>query len=109
MRAIAIAFIGFTAFIVVFALQNTGKINLKILFWKIEGYPVGLLMVFALLLGAAMAVIFFWPQVSELSKENRKLTKTLHRLKLIEGHNSNDDPEGIEFEEDTNPKSFFNE
>lgn len=110
MRVAAVFFSIVTVLMSIITIQNLAKTNVKIIFWKISAYPLGLVIVFSVIIGFVFGIIFFWPQVQNIKSENKKLLKTLHRLKIRGDHENRpdeDDPEGIEMDADENEKSFF--
>ena len=111
---IAIIFILILAILlVIFTLQNSVVITIHAFFWEINNVPLVLLLLVCIIIGYIVAVIYFYPRIWKLKKENKHLKKFSEELKTSRNlsHGKKDDassnPEGIKLEDDENDDTFF--
>ena len=76
----------FAIFAVVFALQNTGSTVVTFLFWQFHG-SLALILIVTLVVGAAVAFLFYLPNLIRHHSSMRKLRK--HATELESNLNEN--------------------
>lgn len=99
-----ILFLGLAVLLVIFTLQNQGKVAVKLFFWNLEGIPLALLMVICLLLGYLIPFFSLLSRIWKLKKElkhTREENEELQEERRESGHFPavKPDPEGIEMDE----------
>ena len=96
--------------LVIFTLQNTVLISLKVFFWEITDVPLVLTLIICIILGAVLALSFAYPKIWKLKsqlKERQKQLKELESKQIVPEQKSH--AEGIEMTDDNNESSFFKE
>ena len=95
--------------LVIFTLQNTVLISLKVFLWEVTDVPLVLALVICLILGFILAFLLTYPKIWKLKsqlKEKQRIIKELEvtQIEKVEKPHA----EGIEMD-DSNEKSFFKE
>ena len=70
-----VIFVLILLFLVVFVIQNSTLITLKLLFWQLEGVNLSLLLVLVFILGMLIAMSLYLKPINSLKKEIRQLKK----------------------------------
>lgn len=110
MQAIIIILLILAVLLVIFTLQNATEITVTLFLWKIDTVPLALVILCCVILGYLLAVVYFYPRIWKIRKENRQLTKTnaelLDRQAKADTIDENH-PEGIELDEDDEQDNTF--
>jgi len=90
--------------LVIFTLQNPGKVSLKLFFWTIKDIPVALLIIVCLLLGYLIPYFALLSRIWKLKGELRQTRQEMEELEESVREEpepkSKPDPEGIPFDDD---------
>lgn len=78
-----IAFLLFSALLVVFTVQNQILINIKFLEWEITDVPLAVILLSGLVFGFSLALIMQMPRIMKLKRELRKVVIELKRSEEI--------------------------
>ena len=118
MQAIIIIILVFAVLLVIFTLQNSILISLKIFFWEITDAPLVLVLISCLILGYILSAIYFYSKIwkirkekKQLQKANTDLKKALDRYQItVPGKNADkQNPEGFKMEDEEEENGFFKE
>lgn len=94
--------------LVIFTLQNTVLISLKIFFWEVTDVPLVLTLIICIIAGAILAFALTYPKIWKLKGQ---LKETQKRLTKLEEQNSEalESPhaEGVEITDGQDDPSFF--
>jgi uncharacterized integral membrane protein len=93
--------------LVIFTLQNTVLISLKIFFWELTDVPLVLTLIICLIAGFLVAIVFYSPKIWRLKaiiKEQQKLLSRSRTEETKSGPDMND----LEITGDDEDNSFFN-
>jgi len=115
MQAIIIILLILAVLLVIFTLQNSTEITIHFFFWELSNVPLVLVLLGCIVLGYFVAVIYFSPRIWKLKKDYRQLIKFNKELEELHQLNhpkkvtdlQDNDPEGIEMEDDDEDNSFF--
>ena len=115
MQAVIVILLILAVLLVIFTLQNSTEITVHVFFWELSNVPLVLVLLGCIVLGYFIAVVYFSPRIWKLKKEYKQLIKFNKELKELHDLNhpkkniapDDNDPEGIEFEEDDDDNSFF--
>jgi len=115
MQAIIIILLILAVLLVIFTLQNSTEITIHFFFWELSNVPLVLVLLGCIVLGYFVAVIYFSPRIWKLKKEYKQLIKFNKELEELHQLNhpqkvkdtKDNDPEGIEMEDDDEDNSFF--
>lgn len=93
--------------LVIFTLQNSMLIDIKLLFWQISDVPLVLALIICVLIGFLAAMMIYYPRIwklkSTIKEQQKQLTKLTETLSQQDNH-----PEGIEMTGGSE-KGFFTE
>ena len=92
--------------LVIFTLQNTMLITLKLFFWEITDVPLVLALILLFITGIIVALVIQYPKIRRLRKKIKELNHQLERKNSIH-KSSSDDEQDIEINED-GKDGFFN-
>ena len=110
MSAAAIIILILALLLVIFTLQNTLLISLKIFFWELTDVPLVLALIVCLILGFLVAFFLYYPSVFKMKKKIKSLEKQLGgfgddtEFEISEG--SQDD---LDMDDETKNEGFFEE
>lgn len=94
--------------LVIFTLQNTVLISLKLFFWEISDVPLVLALIVCLILGSVLALSLSYPKIWKLKSQLKEKQRTINEL---ESNQAKEDKkagsEGIEMTGDDDDRSFF--
>ena len=115
MQAVIIILLILAVLLVIFTLQNSIEISISVFFWEIKEAPLVLVILGCFIIGYILAIIYFYPRIWKLKKENKKLTKLnseFRALPEVDQKNKTEediDPEGIKMDDDNDDDndSFF--
>ncbi len=115
MQTIIIILLILAVLLVIFTLQNSTEITIHFFFWELSNVPLVLVLLGCIVLGYFVAVIYFSPRIWKLKKDYRQLIKFNKELEELHQLNhpkkvtdlQDNDPEGIEMEDDDEDNSFF--
>ncbi|PTN06791.1 lipopolysaccharide assembly LapA domain-containing protein [Mangrovibacterium marinum] len=83
--------------LVIFTLQNSVAIDLKLLFWQLSDVPLVLTLVVCVITGFLIAALLNYPKIWSLKSKIKALQKELTELKAKQREAAEEDhPEGIE-------------
>ncbi len=82
--------------LVIFTLQNSVVIDLKLLFWQLADVPLVLTLVVCVITGFIIAALLNYPKIWSLKSRIKALQKELNELKAKQDDNDENHPEGIE-------------
>lgn len=101
---------------VIFTLQNSAEITINLFFWEIQNAPMALVILCCIALGYFAAVIYLYPKIWNLKRENKKLAKANsvldEKLAAIQARlksEEDDHPLGIEMGKMDENFSLFND
>jgi uncharacterized integral membrane protein len=107
MQAVVIILLILAVLLVIFTLQNSMEITINVFFWEITDAPLVLVLIGCIVIGYILAVIYFYPRIWKLKKENNKLLKSNPKGKeypeQVKKYNPSEEeqhPEGIELDDD---------
>ena len=83
--------------LVIFTLQNSVAIDVKLLFWQLDQVPLVLTLLICIIIGFIIAMILNYPKVWRLKSTIKSLQKELTTLKVNKAKEDNH-PEGIKME-----------
>lgn len=83
--------------LVVFTLQNSVAIDLKLVIWQLSDVPLVLTLLVCVLIGFVAAVVVDYPKIWHLKSTIKGLQKELNGLKEVR-KNEEQHPEGIRIE-----------
>lgn len=117
MQALIILFLILAILLVIFTLQNTMGITIHLFFWQIINAPLALVVLICIVIGYALAAVYFIPKVWKLKSERNRLTKLTNKLKetgnssesgqkMKKDDSKKNNPEGIRLDEGED-NSFF--
>jgi lipopolysaccharide assembly protein A len=90
--------------LVIFTLQNQGKVTLKVFFWTIRDIPVALLLVITILMGYLIPYLLLIPRIWKLKSELVRARKEKDDLVEAQEHPVREtrktDPEGVPFDDE---------
>lgn len=69
--------------IVAFSIQNAEPVDIQLLFWPVQ-ISKALLILFCMLFGALLGILFSWPSVQKRKKEIGLLKKKIDTLTTVE-------------------------
>ena len=115
MQAIFIILLILAILLVIFTLQNSTEITIHIFFWELADAPLVLVLLGCIVLGYIVAIVYFYPRLWKIKKEYKQLIKFNEELKELHEMNhpkkvvdpEENNPEGIELDEDDDSNSFF--
>jgi uncharacterized integral membrane protein len=82
--------------LVIFTLQNSVVIDLKLLFWELSDVPLVLTLVVCVITGFIIAALLNYPRIWSLKSKVKALQKELNELKSNQNETEENHPEGIE-------------
>jgi len=82
--------------LVIFTLQNSVVIDLKLLFWQLSDVPLVLTLVVCVITGFIIAALLNYPKIWSLKSKIKALQKELNELKANQDVTEENHPEGIE-------------
>lgn len=91
--------------LVIFTLQNSVLISIKLFIWELSDVPLVLALIIALIIGFIFAAFIFYPKIWKLKSKIKEQQKRISKYTETEPEENN--PEGIEITGGTD-KSFFN-
>lgn len=116
MQAVIIIILILAILLVIFTLQNSFEISINLFLWDISNAPFVLVLLGCVLLGYIIAAVYFTPLVWKLKREKKQLAKDKKRTEQLvlteETEDEEEDPEGIELNEDDKEEenqNFFKE
>ncbi len=83
-RSLIIALI-LAIIVVIFALQNSDTVLVKLWFWEVQS-SVALVMLIILLIGAILGVLFSLPSIFRKNKKIEELQEKLRKLEIKASH-----------------------
>ena len=92
--------------LVIFTLQNSVLITLKLFIWELTDVPLVLALIIALILGFIVAGSIYYPRIWKLKSKIKEQNKLINEMKAIAPEEMH--PEGIEMSGGSE-KGFFNE
>ena len=93
--------------LVIFTLQNTAVITLKVLFWEVSDVPLVLALMVCLISGFIIAYALLYPKVWKLKSQVKNLKKQVEEpIVTVPQPEQHSTSEGIEMSGDTD-ESFF--
>ena len=115
MQAVIIVLLILAVLLVIFTLQNSIEISINVFFWEIQEAPLVLVIIGCIIIGYILAIIYLYPRIWKLKKENKKLTRFNSKFKELpetdqkkkKTREEDIDPEGIELDNDEDKDSFF--
>ena len=81
--------------LVIFTLQNSTLITVKLLFWQISDIPLILALIVSLILGFVIAFVLYYPGILKLKSQVRAQQEEIDEL-TEEPSEKDNHPEGIE-------------
>lgn len=106
MSATIIILLILAVLLVIFTLQNTTLITLKIFFWELADVPLVLALIVCLLAGFILAYLIQYSKILKLKKE---LKTTKHELNELEEEFNKKPVSKNDVEIDGDHEGFFNE
>lgn len=82
--------------LVIFTLQNSVVIDLKLLFWQLTDVPLVLTLVVCVITGFIIAALLNYPKIWSLKSKVKALQKELNELRSTKEETTEKHPEGIE-------------
>lgn len=64
----------------IFALQNTVKVQVKLLWWKVDDVPLALILVISILIGVVITAVFSFIDKQRLRNRLKKLHQRINEL-----------------------------
>ena len=115
MQAVIIILLILAVLLVIFTLQNSTEITVHLFFWDLPNVPLVLLLIGCIILGYILALIYFTPRIWKIKREYKQLIKFNKELEELHALNhpkrevdpEENNPEGIELEDDDDNNSFF--
>lgn len=108
MQAILIILLILAVLLVIFTLQNSTEITIHLFLWEIGGVPLALVILCCVIIGYLISVVYFYPRIWKIKKENRRLLKLNEKLNETQPRaNEIEDPEGIKMDDDENNDNHF--
>ncbi len=80
MHAVIIIILILAVLLVIFTLQNSMDITINVFFWEIKEAPLALVLIGCIVIGYILALIYLYPRIWKLKKENKKLAKLNSKL-----------------------------
>ncbi|MGQ8338476.1 LapA family protein [Sunxiuqinia sp. A32] len=80
MSAAAIIILILALLLVIFTLQNTMLVSLKIFFWELTDVPLVLTLIVCLIIGFLVAFILYYPSAWKMKKKIKNLQKQVDDL-----------------------------
>lgn len=108
MQVILIILLILAVLLVIFTLQNSTEITIHLFLWEIGGVPLALVILCCVIIGYLISVVYFYPRIWKIKKENRRLLKLNEKLSETQPKlNEIEDPEGIKMDDDENNDNHF--
>lgn len=82
--------------LVIFTLQNSVVVDLKLLFWQLSDVPLVLTLVVCVITGFIIAALLNYPKIWSLKAKIKALQKELNELQEKQDETEENHPEGIE-------------
>lgn len=102
-------FLILTVLLVIFTVQNQIVLNIQFLHWELKDVPVIYILLFGLIFGFLLSMIFQLPTIMKLRRELRKVVRELEESEKIEpGKDEEVGSEGVSMGSDYKG-GFFNE
>jgi len=93
--------------LVIFTLQNSVAIDLKLLFWQLSDVPLVLALIVCVMAGFIIAALLNYPKLWKLKSQIKALQKELNELRQQDKEETEQHPEGIEMKGGSDD-DFFN-
>ncbi len=92
--------------LVIFTLQNSVLISLKLFIWELSDVPLVLALIVTLILGFLVAGSIYYPKIWKLKSKIKEQQKLINEKEMIDQEGIH--PEGIEISGGSD-KGFFND
>ncbi len=104
MQVVIVLLLILAVLLVIFTLQNSMEITIHVLFWEIPKAPLVLVILCCIIVGYIISVVYFYPRLWKLKKENNRLKKINAKFnKLRESDSDKKTVEEDDSEEDIDP------
>ncbi|PIF02111.1 MAG: hypothetical protein CR996_01500 [Draconibacterium sp.] len=75
MTALIILLLILAVLLIIFTVQNATVLTVHFLFWEFPDAPLAFILMGCIILGYLVGLIFFYPRIWRVKRENKQLTK----------------------------------